>query len=113
VDAKVMQERATAIKTLSEASVNVANARKIAVETVKLATEMDTIKAAEIGEILQPAGADECERQIKDLHQQLAEKIRMAREKYGTRIVLLQQPEQPLQLDQGQSDAALPPNKPI
>ncbi len=95
LDAKVMQERATAVKTLAEASVSMATARKIATETAKIAYEMDASKAQEFKPVIESGSEAECQREIEQLQTQLADKIRSARERYGTRIALIQNPDAP------------------
>jgi hypothetical protein len=89
LEAKVMQERATAIRTLTEAAKNIAETKKIAAETAEMASKLDEKNAKKISEIVVDESLS-----AADLEQELAEdlavleaKMKRARILYDARIV--------------------------
>lgn len=82
-----MQERATAMKILSEGARNLAEARKIAAETAEIAARLDA-HAPEVSpiaaEMLSPG---ELQRDLVSELAMLEEKLKAARLLYGTRVL--------------------------
>lgn len=88
LEAKVLQERATAMKTLTEAAKTLAEAKKIAVETAELASQLDEQNAKRVREVTsESVSAVELERELAADLANLDAKLKDARLLYATRIL--------------------------
>jgi hypothetical protein len=88
LEAKVLQERATAMKTLTEAAKNLAEAKKIAVETAEIASRLDEDNAKRPKKVVSESlSAVELEEELADDLGTLEAKLKSARLLYDTRIL--------------------------
>lgn len=95
LEAKVLNELASAMVKLSETKERLAIARKTAAETAEIASRLDVEKLAKLRRVLETdtASVGCSDQRVDELFSQLETKLANARLRYGTRILPVEDPK--------------------
>ena len=97
LETQVLQKRADVLKTLAEAEVKHQKARRLAAETAEIAARQENSRWESASRIHVASSDGSLSQEIEAELSELEDKLRVARLKYGTRIVQLPESVAPVE----------------